>query len=73
VRYEDGGTSFFVQERVGKAGKPVNVVKVRSMKMDTPEVAAQSTGEPENNPHNTLLGKKIRALELDELHSFFRC
>src|SRR3989344_8275538 len=34
AKFEDGGTAFFIQERIGKDGKPIDVVKIRAMKMN---------------------------------------
>ena len=31
IRLEDGGPAFFRQERIGKGGKPFNILKFRSM------------------------------------------
>ena len=67
ARREDGGTAFYIQERVGKGGKPVDIVKVRSMKMTAPAELSPYVGNPEDDPRHTSVGRKIRALELDEL------
>ncbi len=69
---EDGKAPFFLQERVGKGGKPITIVKIRTMEVpaDTtiiPQTAITSRTEPEDDPRNTRLGKLIRAYELDEL------
>ena len=31
IRLEDGGPAFFRQERIGKGGKPFNILKFRSL------------------------------------------
>lgn len=69
---EDGGNAFYVQERVGKGGKPVPLVKIRSMRVhaDADGRANQTNAsrfDPENDPRNTRLGRFMRRYELEEL------
>lgn len=64
IYFEDRGPVFFRQERVGKGGKPFNVIKFRTMK-----VGAEKLGviDLENDPRVTNTGRVLRATALDEL------
>jgi exopolysaccharide biosynthesis polyprenyl glycosylphosphotransferase len=57
---------LYVQERVGKDGRPFTMVKFRTM-----QVGAEQTTGPvlavENDPRVTWLGRGLRASRLDEL------
>jgi exopolysaccharide biosynthesis polyprenyl glycosylphosphotransferase len=60
------GPALFKQERVGKNGKPYNMLKFRSMVQD----AERKTGPVlacESDPRITKVGRLIRATRLDEL------
>lgn len=63
---EDRGPIFYQQERVGKGGKPFNVLKFRSMRKD-----AETKGTPQfaatRDPRVTRVGRILRALRIDEL------
>lgn len=75
AKLEDGHTMLYVRERVGKDGEPVDLVKIRTMKpsSDLNEVHVVGNSiEPEDDPRNTRLGRKIRAYELDEFPQFFQ-
>ncbi len=76
AKLEDGGSMFFVHERVGQGGEPIGLVKIRTMEpgSDSPESALANTSkhEPEDDPRNTKLGKTIRAYELDEFPQFLQ-
>ena len=67
VKREDGGPAIFAQERIGRGGKPFNIYKFRSMRLD-----AESNGTPalytgEDDPRLTRTGRFLRAHHLDEL------
>ena len=67
VRREDGGPVIYAQERIGRGGKPFNIYKFRSMRLD-----AESNGSPalytgEEDPRLTRTGRFLRAHHLDEL------
>lgn len=69
---EDGGSAFYVQKRVGEGGKPVPLVKIRSMRVNADaDARANQTNasrfDPENDPRNTRLGRFMRRYELEEL------
>lgn len=72
AKLQDGGTFFYVQDRVGKEGKIIPVVKIRCMKMDADsDIWASLTNASvfgkENDPRNTRLGSFMRKFELEEL------
>ena len=64
---KDGGPAFYKQKRLTKDGKEFYVLKFRSMRVDAEKdgVARLSTGE--NDDRITKVGRKIRALRIDEL------
>ena len=60
------GPVLYLQERVGKDGRPFTMVKFRTMRVG----AEQATGPvlaTENDPRVTWLGRGLRAWRLDEL------
>lgn len=68
VRREDGGPAIFVQERIGRHGKPFKIYKFRSMRLDAEKMGPQlSHGGGESDPRLTKVGAFIRAHHLDEL------
>jgi len=68
IKIEDGITApvIYKQVRVGKSGKPFNIYKFRSMRVD-----AESGNKPQwasaNDSRITKVGSIIRLLRLDEL------
>lgn len=68
VRREDGGPAIFKQERIGRFGRPFNIYKFRTMRLDAEAMGPQlSHGGGENDPRLTKVGKFLRAHHLDEL------
>jgi len=71
-RLEDGGSAFYVQERVNSVGESVGVVKIRCMREDADSnlganlTHAVQFGE-DKDPRNTRLGSFMRKFELEEL------
>lgn len=63
VGYFDTGSPFFVQERVGRNKKPFQLIKFRTMSMDTPSVASHLA----SSASITKLGAFLRKTKLDEL------
>ena len=66
VKREDGGPAIFKQERIGRFGRPFNIYKFRSMRMDA-EKDGPALYNHENETRMTKVGKFLRAHHLDEL------
>ena len=70
IKIDSKGPIFYRQERVGKNGKPFNVIKFRSMK-----VGAEKEGEPvwalPNDDRATRVGRVIRIIRVDEIPQFW--
>jgi O-antigen biosynthesis protein WbqP len=66
IRLESKGPIFFVQKRVGKGKKLFNILKFRTMRIDTPKDTPTHLLE---NPDQwiTKVGKFLRKTSLDEL------
>lgn len=64
IRLEDGGPVFFRQVRIGWYGKPVRVLKFRSMVMNPDQAEVQAK---RNDPRITRVGRVLRRTALDEL------
>ena len=63
VRVKIGKPVFFVQERIGKGGKPFKIHKFRTMEVGYDESPVSFAGEERITP----LGAKLRHYKLDEL------
>ncbi len=70
IRLTSPGKAIFRQERVGRAGKPFNIYKFRSMRADAEEKVGHVWAEADD-PRQTSLGKFLRRWSLDELPQFF--
>ena len=70
VKATSKGPVFYVQERIGKGGKPFKMAKFRSMRVD-----AESGGTPQlssdDDPRITKFGKFMRKVRLDEIPQFW--
>ena len=55
---------FFVQERIGRRGRPFKILKIRTMCDLTCRKTAMTT---DRDPRVTRLGRSLRRLNLDEL------
>lgn len=71
IKLEDGGPAIFMQERIGRGGKPFMLYKFRSMKVD-----AEKDGKPQlwsgsEDDRLTKVGRFIRNHHLDELPQFW--
>ena len=72
VRSEDGGPAIFKQERIGRFGRPFNIYKFRSMKLDAEKYGPQlSHSGGTGDPRLTKVGRFLRAHHLDELPQLF--
>lgn len=68
IRRDSPGPVFFVQDRVGRDGRPFAMYKFRSMFVETPAYAFHpKSGE---DPRLTPIGRWLRRLSLDELPQF---
>ncbi|WP_243721871.1 sugar transferase [Meridianimarinicoccus aquatilis] len=80
----DGGSPFYVQQRVGRGGRSFPMLKLRSMVKDAdrkladylasnPDAAAEweTTQKLRHDPRITLVGRVIRRTSLDELPQFW--
>ncbi|EHN71557.1 sugar transferase [Aliivibrio fischeri] len=59
----DTGSPIFIQERVGRNKKPFNLIKFRTMSVETKSVASHLA----NNASITKLGAFLRKTKIDEL------
>lgn len=59
---EDGFPIFFKQDRIGKDGKKFKIIKIRTLKKDTPDLGTHDL----EKDHMLINGKWIRKLKLDE-------
>lgn len=71
IKATDGGPVFYRQQRLTKDGKPFDVLKFRSMRVDAEKdgVARLSTGADDQRV--TPVGKVIRRFRIDELPQLF--
>lgn len=70
---EDGSPIFYVSTRRGKDGVTFKMIKLRSMKNDSPDLRMKdgSTYNAANDSRQTKIGKIIRKLSIDELPQVF--
>ncbi len=67
IKLEPPGGVFFVQERVGLDGQPIQIIKFRSMRADAERTA---TWTVRDDPRVTRIGRIIRRFSIDELPQF---
>ncbi len=67
VKLGDGGPVIYAQERIGLHGKPFNIYKFRTMRIDAESAGAPVLAEGEEDPRLTRVGRFLRAHHLDEL------
>ena len=70
VKATSPGPVFYVQERIGKNGRPFKMAKFRSMRVDA---EADSTPQlsSDDDPRITKFGKFMRKVRLDEIPQFY--
>ncbi len=69
VKVSSKGPVFFKQERIGKGGKPFNIIKYRTMYTD-----AEKHGpllSKTDDPRITNIGRFLRKVRLDEIPQFY--
>ena len=77
IKLESPGPAIYIHNRFGKNGKPLPLLKFRSMQMNADELIKDFTPEQkkewdenfklENDPRITRIGKFLRKSSLDEL------
>lgn len=70
VKLTSKGPVFFKQQRVGYMGKPITIVKLRSMKNDA-EKKTGAVWAKKNDPRVTSVGRFMRKTRVDELPQFW--
>ncbi len=66
IKREDKGPALFRQERIGRFGRPFNILKFRTMKVDA-EAEGPALYGGDDDPRLTKVGKFLRVHHLDEL------
>jgi exopolysaccharide biosynthesis polyprenyl glycosylphosphotransferase len=64
IKLEDGGPVFFRQTRVGRFGRPFEMLKLRTMYLNEKILERQTA---KDDPRITFTGRMLRPLHLDEL------
>lgn len=72
IKREDGGPVFYNAPRVGKDGRDFTMYKLRSMKVNAPDLVMEdgSTYNGADDPRMTKVGAFMRKTSLDELPQF---
>ena len=72
IYFEDKGPIFYNAPRVGKNGKEFKIYKLRSMKVNAPDLVMEdgSTYNGEDDPRLTKVGKWLRKTSMDEMPQF---
>lgn len=73
IKLEDRGPIFYCGERLGKDGRIFKMYKLRSMKINAPDLRNPdgSTYNSDNDPRLTRIGRILRKTSLDELPQIF--
>ena len=69
IKTDSKGPIFYMQERIGKGGKPFKIFKFRSMRTDAEKFGPSLSKE--NDPRITKVGRVLRKTRLDEFPQFF--
>ncbi len=72
IYFTDKGPVFYNAERLGKKGKVFKMYKLRSMRVNSPNLrnADGSTYNGDNDPRVTKIGRIMRKTSIDELPQF---
>lgn len=72
IKAEDGGPVFYNAPRVGKNGRDFKMYKLRSMKVNAPDLVMEdgSTYNGADDPRMTRIGAFMRKTSLDEMPQF---
>ena len=72
IHFEDKGPVFYNAPRVGKGGRDFKMYKLRSMKVDAPDLVMEdgSTYNGADDPRMTKIGAFMRRTSLDEIPQF---
>ena len=72
IKREDGGPVFYNAPRVGRGGREFTMYKLRSMKVDSPDLVMEdgSTYNGADDPRMTRVGAFMRRASLDEIPQF---
>ncbi len=65
VKLYSPGTVFYISQRIGKQGKPFNLLKFRAMVVDADKIGGPSTAS--DDPRLTKIGLFLKKYQLDEL------
>lgn len=69
VKFGSKGPVFFKQERIGRGGKPFNIIKYRTMFTDAEKLGPSLSKT--NDPRITKVGRFLRKVRLDEIPQFY--
>jgi len=70
IKLDSAGPVFYVQERVGRGGKPYRVHKLRTMHKDAEKISGPVWAS-QRDPRVTRLGAFLRKTRLDEIPQVF--
>jgi exopolysaccharide biosynthesis polyprenyl glycosylphosphotransferase len=66
ILLDNGRPVFYRQERLGRGGRPFQITKFRTMRLDA-EADGHAQWSPQNDPRITGVGRFLRRTRLDEL------
>lgn len=69
VKLSSSGPIFYLQERIGRYGKPFQIIKFRTMYVDAEKYGPALSSD--GDPRITIVGRFMRKVRLDELPQFF--
>lgn len=69
IKIEDNGPIFYMAARIGKNGKIFKMYKLRSMKVNAPDIRLEdgSTYNSDDDPRVTKIGRFLRKTSIDEV------